>query len=173
MRSVYFCFFIIDVIILIFSSNLSHMIALYNNLSNFSINMSKSKIKLTLRQTMLSKKHLSTLTSMNNLTSMMNNQDNYDEIEQIHRQTLINKTSHQVYHQTMRIVKRSKKRSWVWFFKHVFHWWKFRVWSKSFHWTLIIFWYIIKILVMSQTLHEEFLKIYFEDHETQVDIFAT
>ena len=36
----------------------------------------------------LNKKHSNTLTSMNNLTLMLKSQSNYDEIEQIHRQTL-------------------------------------------------------------------------------------
>ena len=48
---------------------------------------------------MLGKEHSSRLTGMNNLASMLNNQDSYDEAEQIHRQTLVNKPDHQAFHQ--------------------------------------------------------------------------
>ena len=58
---------------------------------------------------MLGKEHPSTLASMNNLASVLDSQDSYDEAEQIHRQTLANKTTHQASHQPCKISSVQRK----------------------------------------------------------------
>lgn len=46
---------------------------------------------LALRQTVLGKEHPDTLTSMDNLASVLSRQGSYDEAERIHRQMLAQK----------------------------------------------------------------------------------
>ena len=51
------------------------MIALYNNLPDFPVSMSKPEVESALRQTVLGKEHPFTLAGMNNLASVLDSQD--------------------------------------------------------------------------------------------------